>query len=94
MGAYISLSSEVGGRALIGAWALKGRNRVYLFNLERWPKARVFLLYPRHLCRGVYSFSLSVRPFVCLYVHSFVRSFVLPSVTWNLRQSFALKFLK
>ena len=28
MGAYISLSSEIGGRALIGAWALKGRNMV------------------------------------------------------------------
>ena len=55
-------------------------------------------LYPRNLCRGVYSFRLSVRPFVCSYVRSFVcsfvRSFVLPSVAWNLRQSFALKFLK
>ena len=51
-------------------------------------------LYPRHLCRGVYSFRLSVRPFVCSFVRSFVRSFVLPSVAWNLRQSFALKFLK
>ena len=50
------------------------------------------LLYPRHLCRGVYSFRLSVRPFVCLYVRSFVCSFVLPSVAWNLRQSFASKF--
>ena len=48
------------------------------------------LLYPRHLCRGVYSFRLSVH----MFVRSFVRSFVLPSVTWNLRQSFALKFLK
>ena len=47
-------------------------------------------LYPRNLCRGVYSFRLSVCPFVC----SFVRLFVLPSVTWNLRQSFASKFLK
>ena len=28
MGAYISLSSEIGGRALIGAWALKGTNTV------------------------------------------------------------------
>ena len=28
MGAYISMSSEVGGRALIGAWALKGINTV------------------------------------------------------------------
>ena len=43
-----------------------------------------------HLCRGVYSFCLSVRMFVRL----FVCSFVLPSVAWNLRQSFALKFLK
>ena len=33
-------------------------------------------LYPRHLCRGVYSFRLSVRPFVCSYVRSFVCSFV------------------
>ena len=43
-------------------------------------------LYPRHLCRRVYSFRLSVCPFVRSYVRSFVRS-------WNLRQSFALKFL-
>ena len=28
MGAYISMSSEIGGRALIGAWALKGTNMV------------------------------------------------------------------
>ena len=35
-----------------------------------------FLLYPRHLCRGVYSFRLSVRVFVCSFVCSFVRSFV------------------
>ena len=27
-GAYINLSSEIGGRALIGAWALKGTNTV------------------------------------------------------------------
>ena len=45
-----------------------------------------FSLYPRHLCRRVYSFRLSVR--------MFVSSFVLPSRSWNLRQSFALKFLK
>ena len=37
------------------------------------------LLYPRHLCRGVYSFRLSVRPFVCTYACSFV----LPSRSWN-----------
>ena len=51
---------------------------------------KIFSLYPRHLCRGVYSFRLSV----CMFVRSFVRSFVLPSVAWNLRQIFALKFLK
>ena len=28
MGPYISLSSEISGRALIGAWALKGMNMV------------------------------------------------------------------
>ena len=27
-------------------------------------------LYPRHLCRGVYSFPLDVCPFVCLFVRS------------------------
>ena len=48
-----------------------------------------FWLYPRHLCRRVYSFRLSFCPFVC----SLVRSFVLPSRSWNLRQSFASKFL-
>ena len=36
----------------------------------------------------------SVRMFVCSFVRLFVLSFVLPSVTWNLRQSFASKFLK
>ena len=30
MGNYISLSSEIGGRALTGAWALKGTNTVLL----------------------------------------------------------------
>ena len=30
-------------------------------------------LYPRHLCRRVYSFRFSVRPFVCSLVGSFVR---------------------
>ena len=44
-------------------------------------------LYSRHLCRGLYSFRISVRPFVRSYVRSFVcsfvRSFVLPSRLWN-----------
>ena len=37
MGAYISLSSEIGGRALIGAWALKERNMVFRFHSHAWP---------------------------------------------------------
>ena len=32
------------------------------------------LLYPLHLCRGVYSFRLSVRMFVRLFVRSYFRS--------------------
>ena len=45
---------------------------------------------------GIYAegYIVFVFLFVCSFVHLFVRSFVLPSVTWNLRQSFALKFLK
>ena len=40
------------------------------------------LLYLRHLCRGVYSFCLSVCPFVCMYVGSFVRfSIMLTKIT-------------
>ena len=45
---------------------------------------------------GIYAegYIVFAFPFVRSYVRLFVRSFVLPSVTWNLRQSFALKFLK
>ena len=46
--------------------------------------------YPRHLCRGVYSYHLSVHPFVCSFVRLFVRSFVLPFIAWNF--FFASKF--
>ena len=45
-------------------------------------------LYPGHLCRGVYSFCLDVRPFVCSFVCSFVRSLL--SVTFV---EFTSKFL-
>ena len=34
------------------------------------------LFLPPALCRGVYSFRLSVCPFVCSYVRSFVCSFI------------------
>ena len=52
----------------------------------------LFSLYPRHLCRGVYSFRLDVCPFVRSYVRSFVRVFVrsLLSVTFV---EFTSKFL-
>ena len=44
-------------------------------------------LNPRHLCRRVYSFRLSVRPFVC--------SFVPTSVTFvEFASKFCVKFLK
>ena len=46
------------------------------------------LLYPRHLCHGVYSFRLDVRPLVCSFVRVFVRSFL--SVTFV---EFTSKFL-
>ena len=45
-------------------------------------------LYPRHLCRRVYIV------FAFPFVRSYVRSFVIPSRSWNLRPSFAFKFLK
>ena len=41
---------------------------------EKQRPRSVSLLYPRHLCRWVYSFRLSVRPFVCSFVRSFVRT--------------------
>ena len=45
------------------------------------------LLYPQHLCRRVYSFRLSVRTFVCLFVRT--------SVTYlEFESKFVLKFLK
>ena len=52
-----------------------------------WMLWHFFFLYPQHLCWGVYSFHLSVHPFVC----SFVRNFI-PFV--ELLQSFKLKQLK
>ena len=39
-------------------------------------KANILLLYPRHLCRRVYSFCFSVCPFVCSLVRLCVRLFV------------------
>ena len=52
-----------------------------------------FLLYPRHLCRRVYSFRFSVRPFVCSLVGWFVRSLV-RSLFRNVRGIYVKVFVK
>ena len=49
-------------------WLIMGKMMSQLFLIRSF-------LYPRHLCRGVYSFRLSI--------HMFVRSFVIPSLSWN-----------
>ena len=58
---------------------------------RRWFRHFLLSLYPRHLCRGVYSFRLDVCPFVCSFV-CFLRLFVrsLLSVTFV---EFTSKFL-
>ena len=53
-------------------------------------REKAFII-PRHLCLGVYSFRLSVRPYGCSFVSLFVRDSV-PFV--ELLQSFTLKFLQ
>ena len=55
---------------------------IYTFFSANWNRSdvqsdcRESLLYPRHLCHGVYSFRLDVCLFVRSYVRSLVRSFV------------------
>ena len=48
-----------------------------------------------HYTPGIYAdgYIVFAFPFVRSSVRMFVRSFVLPSRSWNLRQSFASKFL-
>ena len=60
-------------------------SKLYHFTFEHMtfvPRACFYgyheILYPRYLCRGVYSFRLSVRPFVCSFVRSFVRPYFRP----------------
>ena len=48
-----------------------------------------FFLYPRHLCRRVYSFRFSVRMFVGSFVRSLVRS-----LFWNVRGIYVKVFVK
>ena len=55
---------------------------------------RIHLLYPRHLCRGVYSFRLDVCPFVRSYVRSFVRSFVSSFVRVFVRSLLSVTFVE
>ena len=50
---------------------------VLVLVMQQFGKEDVMVfLYPRHLCRGVYSYRLDVCPFVRSYVRSFVCSFV------------------
>ena len=64
-----------------------------VLSLKSEIRKRISSLYPRHLCRGVYSFRFSVRPFVCSYVRSFVCSFVRSFVRTSFRRvEFASKF--
>ena len=53
-------------------------------------------LNPDFCTPGIYAdgYIVFAFPFVCSSVRMFVCSFVIPSRSWNLRQSFALKFLK
>ena len=62
-------------------------------HMHAGPYTYTLYLYPRHLCRGVYSFCFSVRMFVCSFVRLFVRSFVCSFVRTSFRRvEFASKF--
>ena len=65
-----------------------GSIKIY-FKLKVTLDYSVFIIPPAFMPTGIYfsSFCSSIRLFVC----SLVRSFVLSSRSWNLRQSFALK---
>ena len=56
--------------------------------LHHHVSTKIVSLYPRHLCRPVYSFRLSVRPFVCSFVRSYFRH-VCRICVKVLRQSFS-----
>ena len=66
------------------------------FSSEQAISTRPNIIIPQAYTPGIYAegYIVFVFPFVGLYVRSFVCSFVLPSVAWNLRQSFASKFPK
>ena len=81
---YMGLGPVAIGQSFISSmrmWIVSIAMTLYYGHISLVP----VLLYPRHLCRRVYSFRLSVRPFVC----SFVCSFVIPSHVKVLRQSFS-----
>ena len=60
---------------LVGLWTVGGAEGLKRDGFVR-ACGNIAYLYPRHLCRGVYSFPLDVCLFVCSYVRSFVSSFV------------------
>ena len=71
-----------GGAIALGKLPVPGRSTIWMI-VGQGPIALAIgagggvwtFLYHRHLCRGVYSFRLSVRPIVCSFVLSFVCSF-------------------
>ena len=46
---------------------------VHVFKISFYHLQSEHYYTPRHLCQGVYSFRLSVRPFVCSFVRSYFR---------------------
>ena len=59
-------------------------------SVNKMPLVAIFyFIIIQHLCRGVYSFCLSVCIFVRLFVGLFV---LLPLCLWNLQQCFGLSF--
>ena len=61
-----------------------------------WQVEHTLNIILNHYTPGIYAdgYIVFAFPFVRSSVRMFVSSFVLPSRSWNLRQSFASKFLK
>ena len=50
----------------------------HIFTLRSKYGSHSLLIIPRHLCWGIYSFHLSVCPFIRTYICSFIRSYFRP----------------
>ena len=71
---YITITTHLGDPEV----KVVDKNFVLKFLVKVFINLYVYIswtcLYPRHLCRRVYSFRFSIRPFVCSFVSSFLRS--------------------